>query len=363
MSELNSAARVSDELIAPDAEIEQNGEDPGPGSWETGSAPSLPSVDSRRRNNDADSAIGTLSDETSTASLRSSIYQNVEENGRTYHHYKQGKYNLPNDELERERLDLQHTLFYITFGEKYYFAPLGPNIHNALDIATGTGIWAIDFANLFPNAQVVGTDLSAIQPDYIPANCRFEIDDAEDEWTFAQKFDFIHGRALLSCFKDPKFVLAQAFNSLAPGGYLEMHDLIYPFSYIGPAPVGSPVYRWNELCMEGSAKLGRPWTNVKNYKTWMEEIGYEDVVERTFYWPTNTWAKGQYLKQVGAFFHQDLLNGIEGMSLKVIGCLGWSAEQIREFLVGVIRDINDPEMTAYVSVKVVYGRKPSPAVI
>ncbi len=48
MSEPNPAVPVSDELIAPDAEIEENGEDPGEGLWETGSAPSLPSVDSHR---------------------------------------------------------------------------------------------------------------------------------------------------------------------------------------------------------------------------------------------------------------------------------------------------------------------------
>ena len=36
--------------------------------------------------------------------------------------------------------------------------------------------------------------------------------------------------------------------------------------------------------------------------------------------------------------------------MKVIGGLGWSAEQIREFLVGVKRDIMDPKVTAYVAV-------------
>jgi hypothetical protein len=102
--------------------------------------------------------------------------------------------------------------------------------------------------------------------------------------------------------------------------------------------------------MEGSTKLGRPWMNVKNYKGWMEEVGFEDVIEKNFYWPINTWAKGTYFKEVGAFFQQDLMNGIEGMSLKVIGNLGWTAEQIREFLGGVKRDIQDTSITAYVNV-------------
>ncbi len=38
-------------------------------------------------------------DSMSTMSLRSSIYDFVEENGRTYHRYKQGKYWMPNDKV------------------------------------------------------------------------------------------------------------------------------------------------------------------------------------------------------------------------------------------------------------------------
>ncbi|WYZ43908.1 hypothetical protein EsH8_VII_000344 [Colletotrichum jinshuiense] len=33
-----------------------------------------------------------------------------------------------------------------------------------LDIGTGSGIWAMDFADEHPEAEVLGVDLSAIQP-------------------------------------------------------------------------------------------------------------------------------------------------------------------------------------------------------
>ena len=42
-------------------------------------------------------------------------------------------------------------------------------------------------AEMFPKAQVIGTDLSPVQPSnrqWIPPNCRFEVDDAEREWIF-----------------------------------------------------------------------------------------------------------------------------------------------------------------------------------
>jgi trans-aconitate methyltransferase len=72
----------------------------------------------------------------------------------------------------------------------------------------------------------------------VPPNLQFEINDAEDEWVFSQKFDFIHGRALLTCFKDPSFVIAEAYKSLAPGGYLELQDGVFPFEYVGAHRLG-----------------------------------------------------------------------------------------------------------------------------
>ena len=46
---------------------------------------------------------------------------------------------------------------------KLYFAPVkAPK--KVLDIGTGTGIWAMDFGDEFPEAEVIGTDISPIQP-------------------------------------------------------------------------------------------------------------------------------------------------------------------------------------------------------
>ena len=136
----------------------------------------------------------------------------------------------------------------------------------------------------------------------------------------------------------------------------------------------SDLYKWNELVVAGAAKSGRPWTNAQHYKQWMEEIGFEDVVEKKFFWPTNSWPKGAYFKQVAIYWQADILRGLEGISLKVIGALGWSAEEIRAFLPAVKKDIKDTSIHAYLPMlvapyftcwqtliifrNVVYGRKP-----
>ena len=66
-------------------------------------------------NNDADSALGEDIDHESTTSVLE--VPQFTENGRTY--YGQ-EYPLPNDELEKDRLDFQHEIFCITFDGKLH---------------------------------------------------------------------------------------------------------------------------------------------------------------------------------------------------------------------------------------------------
>ncbi|KAH8882141.1 S-adenosyl-L-methionine-dependent methyltransferase [Thozetella sp. PMI_491] len=297
-----------------------------------------------------------------TASLSSSIYKSVEENGRTYHRYKDGRYFLPDDSEEQKRLDLQHYLFVATFGNNLYIAPFAEPPRRVLDIATGTGIWAIEFAIKHPEAQVFGTDLSPIQPEFIPENCTFEVDDAEDPWTWNQPFDYIHGRALLSCFRDPKGVIQQAFDNLSPGGYLELQDACFPFSFADGSPEDTYMHKWNNSITEALVtKTDRTWDNVRRYKRFMEEVGFEDVVERNFYWPTNQWAKGKYYKSLAALFQEDMSTGLESISLRLFSLLGWDVPKIKDFLEKVWADFKDPKIRCYLEIKCVYGRKPTPS--
>lgn len=67
------------------------------------------------------------------------------------------------------RLDLHHEILLIAWDEKLYGAPIDKP-QRILDVGTGTGIWAIDMADSFPSAEVIGTDLSPIQPRWIPPN-------------------------------------------------------------------------------------------------------------------------------------------------------------------------------------------------
>lgn len=60
-------------------------------------------------------------------------------------------------------------------------------------------------ADSYPNARFDGMDLSPIQPDWVPENVSFMVDDIEHEsgWTYPEnKFDYIHVRHLIHSIKD-----------------------------------------------------------------------------------------------------------------------------------------------------------------
>lgn len=43
-------------------------------------------------------------------------------------------------------MDLVHHIYRLVLGGKLYLAPIGENPSRILDLGTGTGIWAMDFA-------------------------------------------------------------------------------------------------------------------------------------------------------------------------------------------------------------------------
>jgi ubiquinone/menaquinone biosynthesis C-methylase UbiE len=50
--------------------------------------------------------------------------------------------------IEQNRLDLQHHMLSMMLDGRLHLAPIDPNLQDALDIGTGTGIWAIEFGKV-----------------------------------------------------------------------------------------------------------------------------------------------------------------------------------------------------------------------
>ncbi|CAK7218561.1 hypothetical protein SEUCBS140593_003588 [Sporothrix eucalyptigena] len=298
---------------------------------------------------DAFSDLGDAGTIRSSISATSSVYEFVEEFGRTYHKYKEGKYLLPNDEQEQNRLDLQHHLATRLLEGKLYLAPIGP-VHRVLDFGTGTGIWAVEFAEQHPEADILGTDLSPIQPEYVPPNLRFEVDDVEDEWVYSAPFDFIHGRYILPSLKNPRATLQRIFDFLKPGGYVEIMETLMIIEAIDDSLQKTVLPRWHQLISDGVKRIGRgdPMVPLKT-KQWLAEIGFVNVTEKKFAVPANGWARGDEQKIRGHLMMTNLLEAAQGITMSI--CMkvwGWSKEEVEVFLVDVRAALKDRSNHGYV---------------
>jgi SAM-dependent methyltransferase len=149
----------------------------------SGSSPQAAAVAPAERNvevdeDDVDSAYGDEISSVST-SLRTSTMRYEWKHGRRYHSYQSGTYSFPNDDQEQDRLDMIHHVYYRALNDRLFLAPIEPSGILILDIGTGTGIWPIDLADLYPSASIVSNDLSPIQPSFVPPNVKFVVDDVE----------------------------------------------------------------------------------------------------------------------------------------------------------------------------------------
>ncbi|OLN87588.1 Trans-aconitate 2-methyltransferase 10 [Colletotrichum chlorophyti] len=304
----------------------------------------------------------------SSTSVADSIRQFRIENGRTYHSYKDGKYYVPNDAREIDRLDVQHNMFILSFDGRLGTAP--PNaeafkVGRVLDVGTGSGIWAMEFGEEHPDAEVLGFDLSATLPEFTPPNVRFEVDDLEEDWNYSRPFDYIHSRMMTSSVGDWNVYVKKCFDNLNPGGYLELNEIdLYPCCDDGSLKEDSPMYKCVRLWGEAAEIFGRPFINIKGLKDVLLDVGFEDVHIQRFKWPNNPWPKDKKHKELGYWNYDNFATGIEGFLMAPLTrALNWTPEEVTVFSMEVRREFKDPRVHSYSSISSwsIYGRKPEEA--
>jgi ubiquinone/menaquinone biosynthesis C-methylase UbiE len=125
---------------------------------------------------------------------------------------------------------------------------------------------------------VIGTDLSPIQPPWIPANVKFEIEDAAFEWTFGDStFDFIHMRYLLGGISDWPTLFKQAYRCCKPGGWAESFEVDTTLYSDDGSTDGHPVIaKWNDMYCQAAKKMGRSFNVPADdlQRKGMEDAGF-----------------------------------------------------------------------------------------
>ncbi|KAI5456750.1 S-adenosyl-L-methionine-dependent methyltransferase [Mariannaea sp. PMI_226] len=283
---------------------------------------------------------------------------------------------IKNEELEMEDIK-GHIAFLVC--EDLILAPVKDQLDGSLstspvttvDLGCGSGFWAIDVADTFPDVNVLGIDCVPRQPHWVPPNCSFWWDDVESDWTSDSRLVYIHALELALAINDWPRLLSQAYNNLEHGGWIELKYFDYhprreSFN-AGKAIATSasdPMSQFWEVINYGLSVLGVDHTisEAGHILSLVEKAGFQHAVEREFNVPIGRWSQDPKLREVGEFCAFLVSKGahiIADMPLRV--GLGWHVTAIKQ-LVSRMRDyiysqeakIHQP----YLTFRVVYAMKP-----
>ncbi|KAM0543974.1 hypothetical protein ACHAPJ_012069 [Fusarium lateritium] len=303
---------------------------------------------------ESDAGLGTDA-ESSTASITSSILHYRTINGRTYHSERgNAAYWGSNDEAQSEAMDIAHHMFTLSQDGELHLAPLKDNIQEFGQYS--------DFADKYPGCEVIGTDISPIQPAWVPPNLKFEIDDCNQDWTFPpESFDYVHFRYLVGCIPDWNKLFEEAYKTLKPGGWIESFEASPTIeSDDESVKPDSAMAQWGPIFIEASKKIGNTFTVIADdiQRPALEQAGFTDIEQWDSKLPLNPFPKDPKLKEIGQFGELFSTQDTEGFVLFVANTLGWSAEDVHVYIAKFRREIRDKRNHPYIRLRSVWARKP-----
>ena len=210
-------------------------------------------------------------------------------------------YILPSDGEEVNRLDFQH--YMLRYALRGNFAAPLHNPHEILDVACGTGRWAAEMSTIFPQANVVGVDITP------PAMESGATQKRPDNFTFVQanmleglpfadnSFDFVHQRLVIVALPNDRWVtqVRELLRVTRPGGWVELVE--------GDLLSGGPgLQALNALGEHMSQKRGMSFDNAHRVEEYLRQAGAQRVERRVVYLPV-----GQRAGRLGAMAETDYL--------------------------------------------------------
>ncbi|KAH6953751.1 S-adenosyl-L-methionine-dependent methyltransferase [Ilyonectria sp. MPI-CAGE-AT-0026] len=315
-----------------------------PDNGESDNEPQSPGEASDPDVSDTDSAI--VPGDSSTTSITSSIMASHVHHGREYNS-KYPNYWGPIDEKQQNALDIMHKVLLLAMKDKLYLPPI-KNPQSILDVGTGTGLWAIEAADEFLSATVIGVDITPMQPKWVPPNLEFQIDDMNQDWTF-KPFDLIHIRYLQGGIADWSNLYSQAFKSLNPGGW---------FQHLEP---DVQMHSCNEKAQRELDKWAKYFQTVgekSGESAYMN--GFVDVKSERYEIPIGGWSENKAQKEIGRYFMAYMMEALHGFMLQpMTEVLGWTFDEAMVLIATLRTLLRDTKhkITAYIHV--VYGQKPT----
>ncbi|KFY46806.1 hypothetical protein V495_02247 [Pseudogymnoascus sp. VKM F-4514 (FW-929)] len=289
------------------------------------------------------------------------------ENGRLYHGYRKGMYMFPCDEEEKDRMDIFHQFFHVARQGVLSSAPYTKNYdgHRILDLGTGTGIWAIDMADKYPEAEVMGFDISLMQPQTIPPNLSFRRRDFESTWggLAMDSYDLIHLRMLAGSISSHRELYANIIRHLKPEiGYIEHVEIDFaPKCANGSLPDDAALLVWAENLMSATEQAYKPMAYNHNTRALLHNAGFIEIKEQVITIPFNPWPKDDaHARDVGRWFNLGLCQGLQALTLgPFTRILGWDRDRVDALVAEVKREICTKKHEVYCEMHIWTARRPA----
>ena len=198
---------------------------------------------------------------------------------------------------------------------------------------------------------MIGVDIAAVQPSWVPPNCHFEILDVESDWEFRKNsFDLIHAREFLFAIRDWPALIAQAYDHLRPGGYFELSVTVAEInSDDGTIPPDSQYAKLGTYFFKIHEAMGLDGYASNHWKQQLLDRGFDDVHEQVFKIPMNRWPKDKRLKTIGALEVQNFFTYAQaGYERGAVGLLGMDPNELQVMLMQTRKEILDRNMHSYV---------------
>lgn len=264
-------------------------------------------------------------------------------------------YLLPSDDIEINRLDFQHYMLrYAIKGN--FLAPIGRPT-SILDVGCGTGRWAMDMAQQFPQAKVVGVDLvppqseSAAEPsvEMRPANYSFTQANVLEGLPFADAtYDFVHQRLLYLAVPTAQWpgVIAELVRVTRPGGWVEVVE-----GSAVPPGSGPAIAQWGQWMAAASAARGIDFALGSQVGAALQHAGLARVATREA-----RMQAGRQAGRLGTMLEANLMGLLGAVKPQMVGAGIATPEQYDAVVAGIRTDIANGQ--CFWVAHLAYGQRP-----
>jgi SAM-dependent methyltransferase len=264
-------------------------------------------------------------------------------------------YALPKDSGEIQRLDFQH--FLLKYGlQSNFLAPIQEPL-SVLDVGCGTGRWAMELAQQFPKANVIGLDMvptekfttgyGLVQP---PENYAFVKGNVLEGLPFADgSFDFVHQRLLVAAIPQERwpFVVRELARVTRSGGWVELAECGVPQDAPGN-PYPQLWGTWITFCRA----RGIDFTIGSSIGSLLEQAGLRQVQQQEVLFPMGKWGG-----RVGIMSGEDCLAVGKALGAGVVAAGIKTREEYDALFRGTEAQFNQSTGQSILPFYIAYGQK------